>query len=238
MRSLLLTTVILATALTGCAGMNERLSRVNQPPPQSEPSVSSMPMPPQVAEVKQGNSLWSAGRQTFFKDQRARQIGDILTVTVQIADKAELDNETTRSRTGTEGASANAVAGFETYLGKVLPHPAKLDTLADFGSSTQHEGTGEIDREEKINLKLAAVVTNILPNGNMVIKGSQEVRVNFENRILNLGGVIRPEDVTIDNTIGYEKIAEARINYGGKGQMTDMQQPRYGTQVWDAVFPF
>lgn len=237
MRSLI-TTIIIATALTGCAGMEERLSRVNQPPPQSVPSVESMPMPPVVAEVKQGNSLWSAGRQTFFKDQRARTVGDILTVMVEISDKAELDNETKRDRTSSDGANASAVAGLEGYIGKVLPGTANIDALADFGSTTSHNGKGEVDREEKINMKLAAVVTNILPNGNMVIKGSQEVRVNFENRILNLGGVIRPEDITIDNTIGYEKIAEARINYGGKGQITDLQQPRYGTQVWDAVFPF
>lgn len=230
--------VLVLLLLSGCAGMSEKLARVGQPPQQSMVPVTAMPMPTPQPDIRLSNSLWSTNRQTFFKDQRARQIGDILTINVQIADKAELDNETKRDRSSTEGANASNVLGLETYAGKVLPGTLDLENLAKVGSTTATNGKGEVDREEKINLKLAAVVTDILPNGNMVIKGNQEVRVNFENRILNLAGVIRPEDINLDNTISYEKIAEARISYGGQGQITDIQSPRYGHEVLEAVLPF
>ena len=158
---------------------------------------------------------------------------------VEIDDKAELDNSTTRTRDGSESASVGALAGFENVIaGKILPSGNDLSNLGEFGSTTSSNGDGQIDREEKVELVLAAIVANILPNGNMIIKGQQEVRVNFENRILTLTGIIRPEDISINNTISYDKIAEARISYGGTGQITDVQQPRYGQQIYEAIFPF
>lgn len=238
LRTATIASILFSLALTGCAGMNEKLSRVNQPPPQTKSAAASMPMPEPVPDIRMANSLWSTNRTTFFKDQRARTVGDILTVLVAIDDKAELENETKRSRNAETGAGASALLGFESYLGKVLPGPVNPEVLANLESNLDNNGKGEVDREEKIEVKLAAVVQQILPNGNMVVKGSQEVRVNFENRVLTLAGVIRPEDITIDNTIGYEKVAEARISYGGRGQITDLQQPPYGHQVWDAVSPF
>ncbi len=231
--------IALAVSMTACAGMNEKLSRVNRPPPQSFANPANIPMPAQSLEMKEGNSLWSSQRTTFFKDQRARTVGDILTVMVEIDDKAELDNSTTRTRDGSESASVGALAGFENVIaGKILPSGNDLSNLGEFGSTTSSNGDGQIDREEKVELVLAAIVANILPNGNMIIKGQQEVRVNFENRILTLTGIIRPEDISINNTISYDKIAEARISYGGTGQITDVQQPRYGQQIYEAIFPF
>ena len=82
------------------------------------------------------------------------------------------------------------------------------------------------------------MITEVLPNGNLAIFGRQEVQVNFERRDLVVAGVIRPEDITSGNTIAYEQIAEARVSYGGQGQITDFQQPRYGQQLYDIVFPF
>ncbi len=233
------TAIAIMVSLSACAGMNERLSRVNRPPPQSFANPSTIPMPAQNMEIKQGNSLWSSQRTTFFKDQRARTVGDILTVMVEIDDKAELENSTTRTRSGNESASVGALAGFENVIaGKILPNGNDLSNLGQFGSTTDSSGDGQVDREEKIELVLAAIVADVLPNGNMVIKGQQEVRVNFENRILTLTGIIRPEDISINNSISYDKIAEARISYGGTGQITDVQQPRYGQQIYEAIFPF
>jgi flagellar L-ring protein precursor FlgH len=238
--------LLLGCSLSAC-GAAERLANVGKEPqltavqnPQLKPDYQpvSMPMPAPKAVQRQANSLWDSNRQAFFKDQRAADVGDILTVLIEIEDKAELDNESTRSRQSGEAAGLTGLLGYESALGDVLPEAVNGPDLIDLASDSNHSGSGEIDREEKIEVKLAAIVTQILPNGNFAIEGSQEVRVNFEKRILKVAGVIRPQDISTGNTINYEQIAEARIAYGGEGQITDVQQPRYGQQVYDILFPF
>jgi flagellar L-ring protein precursor FlgH len=234
-------------ALTAC-GSIERLGSVGAAPNQStiqsptqKPGYQpvSMPMPAPKSEERLANSLWSGGsRKTFFEDQRADNIGDILTVTIDINDEANLKNETTRKRDASEETAAPAALGFEGYLGKVLPDGVDPASLLDITTASNNKGTGEIKRAEDVKLKVAAIVSQILPNGNLVIQGHQEVLVNYENRVLEMSGIIRPEDINIDNTISYEKVAEARISYGGKGQLTDVQQARYGQQVLDIISPF
>jgi flagellar L-ring protein FlgH len=239
--------VIMASfALSGCNMLN-RLAEVGHEPkmtqiqnPTHAPQYApvSMPMPRISKRERAPNSLWRHGARAFFKDQRAAQIGDLLTVTISISDSAKINNKTTRNRTNTEDASANSLLGYETSLTRILPETINAGSLLDLDSKTSNEGEGTINRDETIELKLAAIVTQKLPNGNFVILGRQEVRVNFEVRQLQIAGVVRPEDIAADNTISYEKIAEARISYGGKGHITDVQQPRYGTQILDVVFPF
>ncbi len=242
----IMTCLMATTILPACSAV-DRLANVGKPPdmaPIENPTTQadyravSMPMPTPEMEIKQKNSLWAANRRTFFKDQRAADIGDILTVTIDIKDKAELDNETERTRDATENAGLSALLGYEASLADVLPEAVDNENLVGATTTSSHKGSGSIDREEKIQMKLAAIITQVLPNGNMVIQGRQEVRVNFEKRILELAGVIRPQDINIDNTISYDKVAEARVSYGGKGQITDVQQPRYGQQVYDVLFPF
>jgi flagellar L-ring protein precursor FlgH len=242
----LLIGVALGLSLTAC-GAGERLAEIGKAPamaPIQNPTTKegyqavSMPMPAPQVVTRQRNSLWASDRQAFFEDQRADNVGDILTVMIDIKDKAELENETERKRTGNENAGLDSFLGYETSLADVLPESVQNGTLVGATAGSNYKGEGTVDREEKITMKLAAIVTQILPNGNMVVQGRQEVRVNFEKRILELAGVIRPQDITIDNSIPYEKVAEARISYGGKGQITDVQQPRYGQQVYDVLFPF
>lgn len=234
-------------ALMGCSNTMDRLSNIGQPPemskienPTRKPEYQpvSLPMPSPEHVTQQKNSLWASNRQTFFKDQRATEIGDILTVVIDIKDDAKVDNETERSRSSSEGADLPALLGYEQALGRVLPQAIDATDLVDFGSSSSSTGAGTVEREEEINVQLAALITQILPNGNLVINGRQEVLVNFEKRILQIDGVIRPEDISTDNTISYQQIAEARIIYGGEGHITDVQQPRYGQQLYDIVFPF
>lgn len=198
----------------------------------------SMPMPAPVTAHREPNSLWRPGSRAFFKDLRATRIGDLVTVVIQIDDKGELDNNSVRSRDNTEGADAPAILGYETSLSKVLPDAINPGNLLEISSNSNSNGDSSIDREEQIDLELAAVVTQVLPNGNLVILGRQETRVNYEVRELQITGVIRPEDITSQNTISYEKIAEARLAYGGRGFMSDVQQPRYGQQIIDVLFPF
>ncbi len=239
-----------AATLAGC-NLWTRLTQIGEAPPLTEiqnpvqrPGYRpvSMPMPAPRPVVHKPNSLWRAGARAFFEDQRAKQIGDILTVIVDINDKGQISNETERSRTAAEDASANAFLGYEQALDRIFGHlfPDAINpkNLVELDSTALSRGKGKVDRDETIQLKVAAVVAQVLPNGNMVIAGRQEVRVNYEVRELLVTGVIRPEDIDAANTITYDKIAEARISYGGRGQLTDVQQPRYGQQLYDIIFPF
>jgi len=184
------------------------------------------------------SSLWQSGPTSLFGDRRAKQVGDILTIDIVIDDRAEFNNKTERQRTSTNDSSISAALGVDKAIGKFLPSPLSLSPGVNTTGNSNTVGDGKINRRERINLKIAAIVTNILPNGNMVIQGSQEVRVNYELRDLQVTGLIRPEDVSRRNTISYEKIAEARISYGGRGQVSGLQQPRYGDQFFDIISPF
>jgi flagellar L-ring protein precursor FlgH len=241
--------VALALAAASLSACNtwDRLSQVGKTPelsaiknPTHDPNYRpvSLPMPKAADDVRPANSLWRTGARAFFKDQRASQTGDILTVLINIDDKAELSNSSRRTRTTRETSALNSLLGFEANLNRLLPNQVDNSSLLDIDGATNNVGTGTIDREEAIQLKVAALVTQVLPNGNLVIHGRQEVRVNYEVRELQITGIIRREDITSTNTVSYEKIAEARIAYGGRGHITDVQQPRYGTQILDIIYPF
>ncbi len=193
---------------------------------------------PSAASAYGGTSLYRTGARAFFRDQRASSVGDILTVEIAINDRADLGNTTTRTRANSENAGLANILGFETKLGKVLPNAVDPSKLIDGSSASRSTGTGEVQRSEAIDLTVAAIVTGVLPNGNLVIQGRQEVRVNFEKRELLIAGIVRPEDITRQNTVKHTQIAEARIAYGGKGQLTDVQQARYGQQLYDILWPF
>ena len=240
----LMLTLIMTSA---CSGLYNRLSEVGKPPkvsaiqnPVQEPGYRpvTMPMPQKWEEKRQANSLWRSGAKTFFKDQRARQVGDLVTVLVSISDNASFNANSTRTRNNTENAGINNLFGVESSFNKVLPEAVDPASLVGLTNSTNNSGTGTTTRTETVNLKVSAVVTQILPNGNLVVHGRQETRVNYEVRELQLAGVIRPGDITTENTIKYEQVAEARLSYGGRGHNSDFQQPRYGTQVLDVILPF
>jgi flagellar L-ring protein precursor FlgH len=232
-----------ASLLAGCAAL-ERLGTIGEQPalstienPTSQPGYKPvhMPMPaPQPASYSP-NSLWRNGSRAFFKDQRAHQVGDILTVKVNLNDRAVIDNQTKRSRDNNEDSGVDNFFGRRNMPLFNTGIPGRLLT-ADSTSSS--EGKGSVNRSEALLTNVAGVVTQILPNGNLVVEGRQEVRVNFEIRELIVAGIVRPEDIESDNTIDSTKIAQARIAYGGRGQITDVQQPRYGQQVLDVLLPF
>jgi flagellar L-ring protein precursor FlgH len=238
--------LLAASALVGCNAV-DRLANVGQAPALSEirnPTQAAgyqpvaLPMPRPEPLVRQANSLWRPGARAFFKDQRASRVGDILTVDITIADEAKINNETSRSRKASEDADLSNFLGYEGSLGKVLPEAVDPASLVSLGAAGSTAGKGSVNRKEEIKLKVAAIVTQVLPNGNLVVRGSQEVRVNFEVRELTVTGVVRPEDISALNVVNHTQMAEARISYGGRGQLTDVQQPRYGQQIYDIVFPF
>jgi flagellar L-ring protein FlgH len=236
------TLLVIVSATGGCSSIG-RLSQIGEQPklssidnPTAAPGYKpvQMPMPKPEAVSFNANSLWRNGSRSFFKDQRAHQIGDLLTVTVNITDQANFANETQRSRAAKEDSGITAFLGSNLLTGKTAL-PGRLLT-AD-GSSSD-DGKGSVQRQESLQTNVAAVVTQLLPNGNLVVEGKQEIRVNFEIRELIVAGIVRPEDIQSDNTIDSSKIAQARIAYGGRGQIMDVQQPRYGQQVMDVLLPF
>jgi flagellar L-ring protein precursor FlgH len=176
--------------------------------------------------------LWDDRQSKFFTDARALSAGDILTVEIQINDRARFRNESERSRTGARSIGLAAAFGWGSTAAGSAFGDAGMD------SNTASKGAGATARSEDIELSVAAVVTDVLPNGNLVITGSQEVLVNHEIRVLTISGIVRPSDIRAANTISYERIAEARISYGGRGRITEVQQPGWGHQVLDNVLPF
>ncbi|MBI1273660.1 MAG: flagellar basal body L-ring protein FlgH [Alphaproteobacteria bacterium] len=238
--------LLAAFLLTGCSaldriadiGATPKLEAIENPTQQKGYMPVSMPMPaPQLGD-RQPNSLWQPGSRAFFRDQRASRVGDILTVLVQMDEKAEIDNETTRERDNSESADATNILGYENQLGELLFSGADPTSIIDSGSKSKSSGKGSVDRAEKISLRVAATIIQVLPNGNFVIQGKQQMTVNFDMRELLINGVIRPEDISSENTVNYDQIAEARIAYGGRGQIMDVQQARYGQQLYDILFPF
>lgn len=237
--------LLLALLLGGC-GVLTRLSEVGQPPsmtPTSNPTLDptwrpvTMPMPAAQPAPTEAASLWRAGSRAFFKDQRAARVGDILTILVKLSDSGTLKNASSASRNGAESMGVPNLFGLENAI-PIMLHGVNPADLVNANSNGSSGGTGQIQRSEAVTLSLAGVVTQVLPNGNLVVVARQEVRVNSELLDLSVSGVVRPEDISSENTINDDRIAEERISYGGRGQLTHVQTPRWGQQLMDILLPF
>lgn len=203
-----------------------------------ERQAIAVPPPTTSRQRYSQGSLWNSGPTSLFGDRRARHLGDILTVSIEIDDKAQISNRSGRSQSGSEGLSINELLGLRNLEDGIIPNGADLSTATDFSSTSSSNGEGSVSRNEKITLRIAATVVDVLENGHLVVQGVQEVRVNFELRELQVTGIVRPEDISRRNEITYDKIAGARISYGGRGQISNVQQPRYGQQIYDIIVPF
>lgn len=228
--------------LAGCMGATT-MSEVGHPPrmtrvsdPTREPGYRpvTMPTPPLQAPPTEVGSLWRPGSRAFFKDQRASQAGDLLTIKVEVADTANVTNNTTASGSGSEDFGIPSLLGFK---GGMLSHLTNSDAL-NTSSSSANTGAGTIRRVDTVTITLAGVITQVLPNGNFVVVARQEVRVNGELRQIMVSGVVRPQDISEDNVVTHDRIAEARISYGWRGQLTQYQEPRYGQKALNSILPF
>lgn len=201
-------------------------------------SSVAVPKPSATRPSYADGSLWNSGPSSLFGDRRARSLGDIMTIVIEISDEASINNSSNRARSGSEDLSVPNLLGIPQILNKSLPDGADLNSAVGLSSSSSSSGNGSVSRNEEITLRVAATVVDVLPNGHMVVQGNQEVRVNFELRDLQVAGIVRPEDISRRNEITYDKIAGARISYGGRGQISDVQQPRAGQQLVDSILPF
>lgn len=238
-----MTLICLGVMLTGCG----RLANVGRAPdfkpvegstPHSAMYALPMPQTTRRSLPTDGASLWSANPQSLLGDRRAQNRGDILTVVIEIDEKAEISNATDRNRSASESTGIMDLFGIPQRINRILPTGANLDNAVETTSDSSYSGDGSVRRNEKLELRIAVTVIEALPNGVLRVQGSQEVRVNFELRELLVDGFVRPQDISRKNEITYDKIAGARISYGGRGQITDVQQPRYGQQITDILSPF
>jgi flagellar L-ring protein precursor FlgH len=241
LRGALIALMLQASAMSGCAS---RVAEIGREPVLSPvgsgianrgterlPEAENLRSPARRSSAISPNSLWLDRGADLFKDPRARRPGDILTVTISMKDRASFDNSSKRSRDSAHGFGLSLDwQGFATEIS------ANADSKLK--SSTSTDGKGAIARSENIDLRIAAVVTGVLPNGNLLIEGSQELRVNYELRVLTFTGVVNVADIKADNTISHERIAEARMSYGGRGRSMEVQQPAWGHQIIDLLFPF
>lgn len=245
-----------AAALSACAA-TDRLSYVGQEPPLSPMADENVAQAIYGGEQDQARrieqlralsasraadpnpgSLWRGNARSFFGDPRAANIGDILTVSIDISDRAQVSNQTNRSRTSSTNSRLTNLFGGEAALDQFFNDAIDPSSVADFGSDNSTQGAGSVNRSETINLTAAAIVVDVLWNGNMIVHGRQEVRINNEVRELLISGIVRPQDIEPDNTIDHTKIAEARISYGGRGHISDMQRPPIGQELYTLLWPF
>ena len=248
MRARFIPFLAIALAATGCAGHRRAVGDATRAPelaPMEDPRAIYAHQPVMMPEPEPASdyashpaSLWQVGARSFFDDPRAETIGDILTVLISIDDTASINNRTNRNRSSTEDANFNSFLGFEEAIARALPTSVTPSAAVNVNADSTSDGSGAVSRSETVDLTVAAQVTQRLPNGNLVIAGRQEVRINHEIRELLVTGIVRPQDITADNTVAHTKIAEARISYGGRGVISEIQAPRYGQRAWGVVSPF
>ncbi|MEM1074334.1 MAG: flagellar basal body L-ring protein FlgH [Pseudomonadota bacterium] len=243
MKSTSLGLLVIVVGLSGCA----RFDHIGKAPTFSPNTATKehnamlspgLPLRVEAETPTDAASLWSGARQSLLGDRRAIQRGDILTVVIEIDEEAEISNATDRSRSGSESLGIPELFGLPQRVDEDLPSGASLSNAVSINSSSASSGDGSVRRNEKLTLRVAATIVDVLPNGVLEISGSQELRVNFEMRELLVSGYVRPEDISRKNEITYDKIATARVSYGGRGQITDVQQPRIGQQVLDVILPY
>ncbi|MCH2067077.1 MAG: flagellar basal body L-ring protein FlgH [Shimia sp.] len=243
MRIFSTTLLLVALAVSGC-GRTDHMGKAPSFTPttdnQEHYAMMNPPLPQQASVSRRSDtaSLWSGNKASLLGDRRAASRGDILTVVIEVDEKAQIKNESERNRSGSDSLSLPALAGLPQRINERLPTGATTDPLVDISSDSKSSGDGSVKRSEKLTLRVAATVVDVLPNGVLAIEGSQELRVNYELRELLVSGFARSEDISRKNEITFDKIASARVSYGGRGQITDMQQPRWGQQVMDAVLPY
>lgn len=221
-------------AKLGELGEKPAMTKITDPTKEPGYQPVSMPVPNPVASNNHNGSIWQPGARAFFKDQRATRVGDVLTVSVVINDSAIMANETKGQRNDTDQVAMNNLLGLEKVAPKVLTPGSLINT----SGVRNTDGKATINRQEQITVQLAAIVTQVLPNGNLVVNAKQEVRVDYDLRDVSFSGIVRPTDIDATNTIAWNQIADARLSYSGRGQSEDLQQPRLGSQLIDILSPF
>jgi flagellar L-ring protein precursor FlgH len=184
-------------------------------------------------------SIWPGenARNRLFVDLKARNVNDI--VTIIISESAQGGNKATTntSRETSTAAGIDALLGLDTSI--LNKNPNMGGKIAIGGTSTNElSGSGDTSRGGSLAARLTARVTRVLENGNLMIEGRRQLTVNAEDQYIIMNGIIRPEDITSDNLIYSQYIADARIIYTGDGVINDKMRPGWLTRVVDWAWPF
>ena len=231
---------LMASLLGGCF---QTVDELNRAPPLSPVGtgivpdntvVGPMPVTPPTYVTR--TSLWQDGAADLFKDARATRVGDLITVKISIKDQASFNNTMSANRDSTVEMNFTETANLTWMKNLNVQSTGQIDPKVQ--STTHAAGQGGVSRSESIDLRVGAIVTCVLPNGNLIVSGRQEILVNYELRELIIAGIVQPGDIAADNSIFYDKIAEARISYGGRGRTMEVQQPGWGQQLYNKLSPF
>ncbi len=175
----------------------------------------------------------------FFQDLRAHKVGDLVTINIVETSTATKKADTKTSRTSSIDAGINNLLGYETKM-RSWGVPHAFDNKAMFKASmgNDFDGSGSTSRDESMTASITARVVQVLPNGNLFIEGTRKIRVNNETQNITLSGIIRPSDISPDNTVLSSYIADARIDYTGSGPVSDKQRPGWLARILDVAWPF
>lgn len=216
---LMLLLPLLTLTASGCG-----MTRATERPP--APIAIVQPTPPETLTPKKGSIWQTTDRNTLFLDNKARNVGDIITVKVSENASAINDANTKLDRNNSNSLNLNGSMDVTKILTNALGSAAGGLT-SNFGSTSAFEGKGKTDRKSQLSATISCVVTQVLANGNLRIEGRRDITVNHENQFILLSGVVRPEDISADNSVTSAQIADARIDYSGDGDIDEQQRPSW-----------
>jgi flagellar L-ring protein precursor FlgH len=225
--------VVGITILSGCATAPGKAS-VQAP----SSDIHGSPLETYSLPEPSEGSLWAdSGSTKLFGDLRAREVGDLVTVQISETQSGKLDANTKTSRDSSIEAGITDLLG---YMKRLEEKHKTLDRTSLFNANFKpsFDGKGSSDRSGSVVASITARVLQVLPNGNLYISGKREVRVNDETQYITVAGIIRPEDIGQDNVIQSTYIADARVEYTGKGVIADKQRPGWLMRILDQVWPF
>lgn len=228
---------LMGLTLSACASTPQPVAPniVYGTPPSQILQASARPAP---APAYGKASLYDNAPNSLFGDRRARGLGDILTVQINIDDEAEMRNSVSTDRQAGQSFGIGNLFGLTNLIQDILPSGSDLNDAISIERDSSVSGSGQTRRGERLTLTLAANVVDITPNGDLKISGFQDIRVNNEVRLLAVSGFVRREDITRRNVVSLDKIANARVVYGGRGQVTRAVRDKAGQRVLDKIIPF
>lgn len=218
--------LLLVAALSGCAVEKTDIKTAGY----------EEPLPRAAADYSNG-SIWQAASGSVTDDLKARRRGDIITIVISETASASKEAKTGTSRDSTMSAGIPNLLGLENS-NFMKNNFSDLAKIINASNSSKFSGSGSTSRQENLKATITARVIDVQSNGNLMIEGRRNIKVNEEDQIIVLEGTVRPRDIAPDNTVNSIYVADARINYSGRGIISDRQSPGWLMNILDKIWPF